>query len=620
MTQDDFISGLNKKETKAEQEQYLRRAGVFLFIIFLGMIGLIAYTVLFDRDDGVSNTSPPNIVLISIDTLRADHSSLYGYPKSTTPTLDRLGKESAWFGQAITPAPWTLPAHMSVMTGLPASIHRVQKGKDSLPNSVSTLAEVLQKSGYQTAAFVSHVMVGKKYGFARGFQHFVEKIRNNRAHDVSERAIKWLESAPQEPFFLFIHYFDPHWPFFPPQEYAQMFGSGLEHEQCGKFKFLKKYSNPDNLMTAEILHHLTALYDGEIRYTDLNIDRVVHRLQSLNLLDKTVIVVFSDHGEELQERGSFGHGHSFFPEVINVLLLVRYPAKIPANTKISEIVSISDIPATLAACAGIQIPAQFVDRSWNLLELLQHDSKPESRTILLESTRRGPKRLAGIEGIFKYMMPFRFSLYTNSRIFASVEEGLYDVSADPAHNRNLITKKDRAESLPLEPDPESLVSHAIQSDIHEYILGTSTALMLLFSPAAEKDSPGVFSGEITFQENLQDEPFGFRLEQGDVFEPVKPYLQYRFSFKTGSNKKVILFPAQAENQDVSLTMTYNEKQCFKQVFHLSAVKNVMQPLGPDQNDPLCWLTWRRSVGEHVAGSAELSTSQLESLRSLGYIQ
>jgi len=575
-------------------------------VCLLAVVGLWALRERFDLRPSTARRSgpPPNLVLISIDTLRADHVSLYGYSRPTTPALDSLGREGVWFENAVSPAPWTLPAHMSAFTGLPPSEHRVETENNRLPSGVSVVTEILRGAGYRTAGFVSHVLVGRSYGFAQGFDLFVEETEECLAAQVTERVLAWLDSSPPEPFFLFVHYFDPHWDYHPPENYARMFGSSLEFQRYGDRTFLTPFSHPWKAMEPEALRHTLALYDGEIRYTDDQIGRLRSRLEQKGLLQRTAIAVFSDHGEEFRERGSFGHGHSFFPEVVGVPLLLRYPERIPAGSKIVTSVSLYDLPATLSALAGVVIPDQFTRSGRNLLELLRDPAGDPERTLVLESTRRGPKRYAGLRRGFKYIMPYRFFPYSGARQFVSVKEGLFEIAKDRAHARNLLGAAGAEASAARE---------AIDADLAAAVRRAAPALVL--DCAAQNGAHTSLSGRIDLGGTAPDEPFGFRLQANDRIEPPGFAAAYEFALTAARTEKLLVFPT-GNNPEVRLSLHVGGKTVFEGPLSLRELA------GGRRFDAAaaCSLRWSALRTGEEAGAANLSASQLEGLRKLGYIQ
>jgi len=271
---------------------------------------------------------PINLLVVTIDTLRADHLGCYGYSKVETPRIDRLAKDGILFTQAFTPVPITLPSHVSIFTGLYPPSHGVRNnGTFILNQSATTLAEILQQHGWRTAAMVSSYTLDSCFGLNQGFEVYDDDCSQNQAggpsilhnerrgEETSRRAIQWLDQHYQEKFFLWIHYFDPHADYSPPEP----FGS-------------KYRENP---------------YDGEIAYTDMCLGQVLDKLEQLGVLDHTLIVFTSDHGEGLGEHRERTHAFFIYDSTLRVPLIFRYPAKLPRGCKVSGLVRTIDLMPTI---------------------------------------------------------------------------------------------------------------------------------------------------------------------------------------------------------------------------------------------------------------------------------
>ncbi len=313
----------------------------------------------------------PNILLISIDSLRRDHVGSYGYQRPTTPHLDKLAREGVRFDAAVSPTSWTLPSHVTLLTALPIRVHQVHVSSQRFTKQVLTLTEVLSQEGYATAGIVRGSYLDAGYGFAQGFDHYDDytvlnrdrtKPDGNATSPISLRlANEWLDSwaaseRPQ-PFFLFLHTWDVHFPYAPPHPYDTMFDPHYEGDIVASPYMRNRRINP--WMDPRDLEHVIALYDGEIRYTDDHLGRLFDSLQRLGVFDDTIIVVTSDHGDEFFEHGKKGHGQNLFDDVLRVPLVMRYPSKIPAGRVVKGQVRLMDVAPTILGLAGIEPPADF---------------------------------------------------------------------------------------------------------------------------------------------------------------------------------------------------------------------------------------------------------------------
>jgi arylsulfatase A-like enzyme len=293
-----------------------------------------------------------NIVVIGIDTLRADHIGAYGYPRPTTPRIDTFSREATHFATAVSQSSWTLPAFASIFTGLLPSYHRAGEGRfpavSHLAPSYETLATVLQRAGYRTASFVSNIWVGAEVGMARGYDEHVDSGLATRAVDDS---VAWLRAHHADRFFLFVHIMEPHQPFAPAPEDAAPFIDSTYTGPVGTYFWGTKEP-----LTDADRRRIVDLYDGDIRYTDRLTARLFDVMKELGLDGNTVVVIVSDHGEELFDHGGLpGHGHTLYDELILVPLLIRFPGG-RWHGRIDRPVRTMDLFPTLLDAVGLPVP------------------------------------------------------------------------------------------------------------------------------------------------------------------------------------------------------------------------------------------------------------------------
>lgn len=312
----------------------------------------------------------PNILLVSIDSLRADHLGAYGYPRDTSPTIDGLAREGVLFEHAISSAPWTVPAHMTLLTGLPPEVHGVESRRERLSPDAVTLAEVLQDAGYTTAGFVSGPTVMRRYGFDQGFASYDESMVEEKpaliggvvtspglVRLVDAFLTRWHDGDRTQPFFVFLHMWDVHYDYVPPEDYARRFDPDYTGDLDGRD--FERNPRLTAGMDPRDLQHLVALYDGEIRYTDDHLAQIVGRLRALGLLDDTIVVVTSDHGDEFFEHGQKGHAKTLYDEVLRVPLVVRYPQRIAPGRRVEAQVRAMDVAPTILGLAGVPATPGF---------------------------------------------------------------------------------------------------------------------------------------------------------------------------------------------------------------------------------------------------------------------
>lgn len=303
-----------------------------------------------------------NIILISLDTLRADHLSCYGYARDTTPNLDELTAESLLFQNAFSPAPWTLPAHGSVFTGLYPSFHNAYIPPDytGIIDALSplnyTLAEMLKDAGYDTAGFASCIFVGERYGFDQGYDIYDESWKYS-ADKITKKGIDWLAKRGEKPFFLFLHYMDIH-NYESPLPHNQMYEDPRYDGKLKGSHFASISRNEYYHLSEDDLSYALAKYDGAIRYVDSELARLFTTLKKQGKFDSSFIVIFSDHGEEFWEHGGTGHSYTLYNEVLKVPLIIKLPKKWQSSMKknlISNNVGLIDIVPTLLDYLNLEV-------------------------------------------------------------------------------------------------------------------------------------------------------------------------------------------------------------------------------------------------------------------------
>jgi len=365
----------------------------------------------------------PNVVLIVIDTLRVDHLGTYGSGADTSPAIDRLATESIVFESAYSTAPWTLPSMASIMTGHYPTTTGTAGQDIKLSESFTTLAEVFSAGGYQTAAFVSHIFVGARFGFDQGFGTFNEE-EAGRGHSyvsspgITRRALDWLRNARNEsrPFFLFVHYFDPHYNYIMHpilNTHPEYDGKLLGVESWKVLRAMSRNGEIDD----DDKRYLNALYDSEIRFTDHHIGELLEFLRQQGLYDDALVVLTSDHGEELMERrdGWLGHTKRVTQAMIRVPLLWKLPKSEHAR-RIARDASLVDLAPTLTALAGLGFP-----RASKMLgrRMLPEEAVDPARGVFSE-TQRMKDLIAVVTAPFKLV---------HSRTRRTSR--LYDLHSDP---------------------------------------------------------------------------------------------------------------------------------------------------------------------------------------------
>jgi len=341
----------------------------------------------------------PNVLLISVDTLRADHLSTYGYGRETSPRIDALAAEGVLFETVVSSTSWTLAAHAALFTALPDSVHGAFTPEDRLAPDRVTLSERLGDAGYRTAGFYSGPFLHPAFGLDQGFEEWVsctqadvehgsaetERLRGlrqrNRRADVAHEDVTsplllagvrdFLERRTREedgrPFFLFVHMWDPHYNYIPPPPYDTLWDPDYTGDVDGRGLWSFPASTEE--LAARDLAHLIALYDGEITFTDHHIGLMLDELDARGLREDTLVVLTADHGEEFFEHGSYGHHRTLTDDVVRIPLVLRWPGRLTAGLRVPAQVRIQDVAPTILALAGV--PGFEVAWGRDLGELLE---------------------------------------------------------------------------------------------------------------------------------------------------------------------------------------------------------------------------------------------------------
>jgi arylsulfatase A-like enzyme len=313
------------------------------------------------------SAAPPvkSVIVLLVDTLRADKLRAYD-PKSPvqTPVLDRFAKEGTLFVNAQSPENWTKPSVASIFTGLYPMTHRTKESDSKLPDAVLTVSEVYKQNGFSTATFLANGYVSDKFGFAQGWDHYTNYIRENKstqAENVFKEAGDWIEKHKDERFYVYIQTIDPHVPYDPPKRLLELYdpepyGGVISPRKTPDLLEKAKRNPPAVTFNERDRQHLEALYDAEVTYHDEEMGKFVERLTGLGLYDQVLFAVTSDHGEEFYEHGSYGHGHSVYQELVHVPMIFRRPGLVPAGQRIEHTVGTLDIAPTILTATGLAVP------------------------------------------------------------------------------------------------------------------------------------------------------------------------------------------------------------------------------------------------------------------------
>ena len=385
-----------------------RRSGIVWWAIgAAATLGCLAY--FFVIGPGKSKIKSPdssafNILLITLDTTRADHLGCYGYPRAKTPSLDGLAREGIRFARVYCPAPVTLPSHISILSGLYPVTHGVRNNGHHLQSGIKTLAEILKGRGYATAAFVSSFSVDSRFGIGRGFDVYDDTFQaqaslksanaERRAEGTFSRFSRWLENNSGNRFFAWVHYYDPHLPYDPPPPYREEFSGRL--------------------------------YDGEIAYMDNYVGAIMERLETKGILEKTIIVVAGDHGEGLGDKVEIGHGIFLYEGVLRVPLIFHNLRFFPRPRASESEVRLVDVAPTILDLIGLKDEAAGM-QGQSLVPRLKGKAGKDLDSLIetfLPRESFGWSELVGIiSGPWKFIQAPR--------------PELYDLKSDPEEKKNL---------------------------------------------------------------------------------------------------------------------------------------------------------------------------------------
>jgi arylsulfatase A-like enzyme len=400
----------------------------------------------------------PNVLLIVLDTVRANQLSCMGYSRKTTPHIDSLSREGTLYKRAYTPSCWTLPSHAALLTGL----YPVQAGATSetlhLPYDNTTVAEVLAGVGYDTAAFICNAWISKERGFAQGFNEFYEMwrsenysasgaLQNPLETTATQKIIGWLEKQKEKnkPFFLFVNFNMAHLPYRPPEPFLSSFISpGYNNEEANRIADVKSmwpYLAGRIKFDEKDFRILIDLYDGEIAFADDCVGRILYCLRDSGIMDQTVVIVTSDHGENLGEHGRIDHNLSMYETTLHVPLVIRYLKLFNPGTVSDEFVNLVDIAPTSLDLCGLRGENQK-DKSAQMS--LAREERPH-RPFVIASNERP---LSGI-GLMKQRFPefdtnsidykMRAIRTTQHRLIWNVERNieLFEMATDANELHNL---------------------------------------------------------------------------------------------------------------------------------------------------------------------------------------
>ncbi len=418
---------------------------------------------------GCSRNPPPNILLIVVDTLRADRLGATGNPRGLTPFIDSLAARGYVFRNAYATSSWTNPSVASILTSRFQSQHGIVVFESVLSDSELTLPEVLKQHGYATGFFSANGLIAKKFGFAQGYDEYRSLLVRKgegwgrpgipeRAARINQDALSWLDRlsqtpGPRAPVFLHMHYMEPHFPYAPRPE-------ALDHIADGRARPDVNDANTSAVfghlipLKPQVLGNLQDVYDAEVLSLDTELRTFFTALEQRHFLDHAIVIITADHGEEFMEHEHLGHENTLFEEVVRVPLLMLVPGH-TQRTDVDQTVSLIDIAPTLVEFAGAPVPPSFEGRSWlgtlvtdpNRWRFLSWGrgtrGNPTAPGIAYTELIKGPERNA------KRLTPHEHAVVSGSRkliVGIGGEREFYDLKVDPGEkDANGLTEAERSE-------------------------------------------------------------------------------------------------------------------------------------------------------------------------------
>jgi len=426
---------------------YVGEGGILTIGVEGGPFGAVSSPVIVSADDG--SKKPPNIIIVVIDTLRDDHVGVYGYDRDTTPFIDSLARTGVVFRNAVSTAPWTEPATFSLLAGmLPGQVDAGLWSSVVIAEGPDFISEILQRQEYRTAAVSGNYIVTHALNFDQGFETFNEQCHPwfhwRSAECVTDEGIEWARRGLGEPYVLYLHYVDPHARYYAPPPYREKFSRGyigndsrIAGGETVEFETMYELSGKRVELPEEDIQYMTDLYDGEVAYVDDQIKRLVDTLKAGGMLDNTVIVITSDHGEEFTEHGMLGHRLNLHGTLLNIPLIFWGNDLVPEGVSIDETVSIADISPTLIDMLGLDIPGNCWGRS---LEPLWNGEVLEPRSCFAQRRQLYLDEWTVTDGKNKLILGHtkRKGIH-NPRLF--------DLKNDPVELRNIAGNSSRQKNM-----------------------------------------------------------------------------------------------------------------------------------------------------------------------------
>jgi arylsulfatase A-like enzyme len=405
------------------------------------------------------SNSGNNIILISLDTLRADHLGCYGYTRETSPAIDALAEDSALFLNTYSSSPWTLPSHVSLLTSLNGLKHMVHYEDEKMDSSLVTLADLMRQEGLYCSAFTGGGFVNAAFGFSKGFDSYGQSSQGIHQKDGAEwicgSVLNWIDDHKDRNFFLFIHTYQPHNPFSSPPPFNTMFLE--EDDEWNEIDLLNHIGGKKGIfknLDERERENIISLYDGEIRYTDEKlIEPLMRRLKEIGLYDRSTIILTSDHGEEFYDHRGWEHGHTLYDELLKVPLIIKLPGSKFAKKRIPSIVRLIDVMPTILDELGIDGSGLNLDGK-SLMPVLREKEVADRTFIAYKADNildsHVPQKISMNEENIKLILNKKFAAeqldFFSSPPPELLPVELYDLSESAGEKNNIVDEKSQIAS------------------------------------------------------------------------------------------------------------------------------------------------------------------------------
>jgi len=388
------------------------------------IIAIIAVLIVVFSINRPPKTSARNLIFILVDSLRSDHLNCYGYSRTISPNIDQLAREGILFKNSLSQSCWTKPSLSSILTANHPTSVGITGMNDAIIGNITTIAELLNKAGFHTAAFIANPYAGKEHGFTQGFDEYHTIFAQNpseyeiNADELNREVFKWLEKNKDKKFFLMIFYLEPHTPYAPPEPYDRLF-SPVSRASENLWK--EEPSDPSE----DYLKALIDLYDGEIGFLDHELGRLFEKLKKLGLWENSLIALNADHGEEFFDHSGWQHSHTLYEELIRVPLIIKGPG-LPQGVKVKTTVQHIEIFPTLFNLLGLKQSPTFTGQP--ATDLIEDPDTIVNKLTYHETYLPGKSFIAARGIKWKIIYDLEKKTYQ-----------FFDLSKDPLEKNDLIT-------------------------------------------------------------------------------------------------------------------------------------------------------------------------------------